>query len=549
LFRHRILTSSAVLAVLASAVVPVPAGAASRSGGAEGNYLVVYGDASQVQRGEVEARGGHVTADLSKAGVLAVRTSNPAALQALPGVTGVARDRVVSVPHEQVQVLNGKDQGGGNQSDGSGCASTTASCPLQWDLARINVPQAWQTTQGSRTVKVAVLDTGLTSGHQEVGANYDSAESKSFVEPNGICPADATTFASTQDFHGHGTWTGTHVAGVNGALMTGIAPKSTLVNIRVLGACGFGYDSWVMNGMLYGNQIGAQIESMSLGGFMCGHGVIQGSYYCDNAADVGQDPALWQAYKNLVKYMLDHGTLVVAASGNDHAQLDATGQVVSHGTLANATIGPDPANDYFGLTEAPGGVPGVVAVAALNRVTAAGTAGETLYGQYGVGRKDQLSYYSNYGERIDVSAPGGARNFNVPSFDCVTSNCRRAGTSSPTASDNPEDFGAWGVNGAGAPCNNCYAFVQGTSMATPQVAGTAALALAANNELSPRQLATLLRRSVSDFANPNATPVIETDPSKPTWNYSMDYDGRGISNRLLGRGVIDASRAVGGGGD
>jgi subtilisin family serine protease len=525
--------------------VTVPAGAASRSSGGEDNYLVVYGDASQVQRGEVEARGGHVTADLSKAGVLAVRTNNPAALKALRGVTGVARDRIVSVPNEQVQVVNGADQGGDNEGGSQGCASTEASCPLQWDLARINVPQAWQRTQGSRSVKVAVIDTGLTSGHQEVGANYDSAESKSFVEPNSFCPADATTFHSTQDFHGHGTWTGTHVAGVNGALMTGIAPRSTLVNIRVLGACGFGFDSWVMNGMLYGNQIGARIESMSLGGYLCGHGIIQGSVYCGNAADVGDDPALWQAYKNLVNYMLEHGTLVVAAAGNDHVQLDRSGQVVSHGTLAGNSAKKDPLNDYFGLTEAPGGVPGVVAVAALGRVTAAGTAAETKFGQYGVGLKDQLTYYSSYGERIDVSAPGGARNYNVPRFDCLSANCGRGGPSSPTATDNPEDFGAWGVNGAGAPCNNCYAFVQGTSMATPQVAGTAVLALSVNPDLSPRELAGLLRRSVSEFIDDNATPVIETDPSSPTYNYSIDYDGRGISNRLLGRGVIDAARAVG----
>jgi subtilisin family serine protease len=544
LFRHRFLTSSAVLAVVASAFMTVPAGAASQSGAGEDNYLVVYGDSSQVQRGAVEARGGHVTVDLSKVGVLGVRTKNPAALKALPGVTGVARDRVVSVPHDQVQVVKGADERG-NNGGGNGCASTTAACPLQWDLARINVPQAWQQTKGSRTVKVAVLDTGLTSGHEEVGTNYDSAESVSFVQPNSFCPEDATTFSSTQDYYGHGTWTATHVAGVNGALMTGIAPRSTLVNVRVLGVCGFGFDSWVMQGMLYGNQIGAQIESMSLGGFLCGHGVVRGSFYCANAAAVGQDPAVWQAYQNLVNYMLAHGTLVVAAAGNDHAQLDRTGQVVSHGTLADATIGPDPANDFFGLTEAPGGVPGVVAVAALNRVTAAGKAGETLYGQYGVGRKDQLSYFSNYGDRIDVSAPGGARNFNVPRFDCVSTNCGRAGTSSVTATDNPEDFGAWGVDDAGALCHDCYAFVQGTSMATPQVAGTAALALAANRGLSPRDLAGLLRRSVSDFTNADATPAIEDDPSKPTWNYSMDYDARGISNRLLGGGVIDAARAVG----
>src|SRR6202022_4237036 len=109
--------------------------------------------------------------------------------------------------------------------------------------------------------------------------------------------------------------------------------------------------------------------------------------------------------------------------------------VISHGTLALYKPIPHPANDLFGLSEAPGGVPGVVAVAAVNRVTAEGDDGETVYGQCGVGRKDQLTYYSSYGERIDVSAPGGARNYNVPSFECLSAECRRLGPSSSTASD------------------------------------------------------------------------------------------------------------------
>ena len=35
----------------------------------------------------------------------------------------------------------------------------------------------------------------------------------------------------------------------------------------------------------------------------------------------------------------------------------------------------------------------------------------------GQGRQDQLAYYSNYGPRIDVAAPGGARKFNLPYWD------------------------------------------------------------------------------------------------------------------------------------
>jgi subtilisin family serine protease len=530
--------SFAIAALAASMFATVPSAAAS----GEESYIVVYGNSSQVHQDQIRARGAEVEGDLSKAGLLAVRTSHPDALKALPGVKGVAKDRVrFQVPKEQVMPF---EEG---SSDSGGCASTEGSCPLQWDLARIHVPQAWNQTMGSASVKVAVIDTGVTSSHVEVGSNYDKAESKSFVQANPFCPDDASSHASIEDFHGHGTWTATHVAGVNGARMTGIAPKSTLVNIRVLGACGFGFDSWVLSGMLYGNQVGAKVESMSLGGYLCAHGIVEGSAYCDTAAHVGDDPIIWQAYQSVGNYLISHGTLVVAAAGNDHVRLDASGTVVSHGTLALNSTTNDPFNDLFGLTEVPGGAPGVVAVAAVNRVTAQGDDSETKYGQFGVGRKDQLTYYSSYGERIDVSAPGGARNYNVPRFECISANCGRLGRSAPGATDNPGDFGAWGVDAVGNPCSTCYIYVQGTSMATPQVAGVAVLALSANHHLSSRDLARLLKRSVTSFIDSNATPGIAQDPDMPTFNFSLAYGEDGISNRLMGRGVIDAAKAVGAG--
>ncbi len=537
---RRTLVSFAIAALAAGILTAIPSAASN----GEESYLVVYGSSSEVHKDQVRAKGAEIEADLSPAGVLAVRTSRPEALRALPGVVGVAKDKArFETPKEEVIPFED-----GSSDAAQGCASTETSCGLQWDLARTHVPQAWNKTHGSAGVKVAVVDTGLTSGHQEVGPNYDKAESKSFVLPNPICPMDTDTFQSIEDFHGHGTWTATHVAGVNGALMTGIAPKAALVNIRVLGACGFGFDSWVMAGMLYGNQIGARVESMSLGGYLCGHGVVEGSFYCGTAADVGDDPLIWRAYKQLVAFMLHHGTLVVAAAGNDHVQLDASGQVVSHGTLAGIVARPDPRNDFFGLTEAPGGVPGAVAVGALNRVTAEGSEEETKFGQFGVGQADQLTYYSSYGERIDVSAPGGARNYNVPTFDCLTSACKRLAISGPSATDNPGDFGAWGtkvVNKVTVPCNICYAFVQGTSMATPQVAGAAVLALSVHPHLSTHELARLLRRSVTSFTDPNATPTIAQDPEMPTWNFSLAYGQAGVPNSLMGRGVIDTARAVG----
>jgi hypothetical protein len=50
---------------------------------------------------------------------------------------------------------------------------------------------------------------------------------------------------------------------------------------------------------------------------------------------------------------------------------------------------------------------------------------------------------------------------------------------------------------------------------------------------------------VTTFINPNATPGIAQEVSMPTWNFSLAYGQAGISNSLMGRGVIDAAKAVG----
>ncbi len=526
-------------------VVPLLLGAAAADAlpavaSGEQDFLVVFDRPSSAAVAQVEAHGHHVVGDLSKAGVLVVRSRDRAALRSLPGVVGVAADRVrVRTPEEEMTVAEVSPAAVG------GCASTSASCPLQWDLDRIHVPEAWRTTMGSSSVKVAVLDTGLTSSHEEVGPNYDRAESRSFVRPTQFCAADAATFSSPEDFQGHGTWTATHVAGVNGGVMTGIAPRSTLVNVRVLGACGLGLDSWILQGMLYAGQIGARVESMSIGGFVCADGVVPGSFYCGSATNVGDDQTIFRAYQNVIDQLSSIGTVVVAAAGNEHVGLDLAGRVISAGSLAVVSPSANPANDLRGLTEVPGGVPGVVAVGALNRVTATGGPAETRFGQYGVGSSDQLTYYSNFGPRIDISAPGGARNFNVPRFDCVSASCARLGVSAAGMSDNPGDFGAWGVNPAtNAPCRNCYTFVQGTSMATPQVAGSAALTLAAHPRLSARDLVSRLKGTAQAFDDVDETPGIDDDPADPTFNFDIAYGERGVRNSAMGIGVVDAARAV-----
>jgi serine protease len=89
-----------------------------------------------------------------------------------------------------------------------------------------------------------------------------------------------------------------------------------------------------------------------------------------------------------------------------------------------------------------------------------------------VGRSSARAYYSNYGTGVDVAAPGGDQSTGTANGILSTLN---AGTRSPGA--------------------DSYAYYQGTSMATPHVAGVAALMLARNPALMPDQVEGLLKSS------------------------------------------------------
>ena len=89
-----------------------------------------------------------------------------------------------------------------------------------------------------------------------------------------------------------------------------------------------------------------------------------------------------------------------------------------------------------------------------------------------VGRSGGKASYSNYGSVVDVAAPGGDNGAGILST-------LNSGTSTPAA--------------------DSYAYYMGTSMATPHVAGVAALMLAANPNLTPDQVEATLKSTARAF--------------------------------------------------
>lgn len=128
-------------------------------------------------------------------------------------------------------------------------------------------------------VHVYVIDTGLAVNHPEFAGRVGNG--KDFVrDGNGV-----------KDCNGHGT----HVAGIIGSNVFGVAPGATIHPVRVLGCDGYGYWSDFIAALNWvkANAPRASVANASVGG-----------YY---------DPAVNQAVNNFV----NSGTPLVVAAGNE----------------------------------------------------------------------------------------------------------------------------------------------------------------------------------------------------------------------------------------
>lgn len=122
---------------------------------------------------------------------------------------------------------------------------------VDWALRALRVGKAWKITQGGG-VKVAILDTGYARGHPDL----------------------QRAVKAYRDFTGQGIYDGdghgTHVAGIVGARandigVVGVAPRCKLLIAKVLNNQGWGKTQWIVNGIKWAADQGADIISMSLG--------------------------------------------------------------------------------------------------------------------------------------------------------------------------------------------------------------------------------------------------------------------------------------------
>ncbi len=289
----------------------------------------------------------------------------------------------------------------------------------QWHYPQIKLPQAWDVTQGSQNVIVAVLDTGIVSAHPDfsgrlVGgfdmiSNPQSARDGDGRDGN---PEDVGDSQTPQGSSFHGT----HVAGTigananNGIGIAGVDWNCRLMTVRVLGQGGGTIDD-IANGILYAaglpNGSGvlppqrADVINMSLGG-----------------------PGLNAVLEQACNEAAAAGVLLVAAAGNDNSSQPSS----------------------------PAAFASVLSVGAVDLVK-------------------QRAPYSNFSPTVDLWAPGGdmGSDRNGDQFP--------DGVLSTMADDQGNLF---------------YKFENGTSMASPHIAGVASLVKAANPSLTASQIRQIL---------------------------------------------------------
>lgn len=136
---------------------------------------------------------------------------------------------------------------------------------LEYGVDNIDAEVVWGGSQGATTVvagqggfgaRVAVLDTGIDCGHEDLAAGC-------------VYGANFASFFGGQPFDGHGH--GTHVAGIiaaraNGVGVIGVAPEATVYAVKVLDDGGSGAWSWVAAGIDWAVTNNMDVINMSLSG-------------------------------------------------------------------------------------------------------------------------------------------------------------------------------------------------------------------------------------------------------------------------------------------
>jgi lantibiotic leader peptide-processing serine protease len=421
----------------------------------------------------IEKSGGKVERIIEEIGIVEVASTDPAFLTNVKKDTNVqSAGRELEAyletdPDTKVNFTPGQPNGEKVTLD----ASAESYWDKQWDMQRLtNDGKSYNINDGNEDTVVAVIDTGIDFSHPDLKENADLAGSKTFVP--------GTTDA--WDKNGHGT----HVAGsiaANGKVK-GVGPGLTVRAYRVFGATGGAQQSWITDAIVAAANDGVEVINMSIGGWR---------WMAHNLDEKG-DSASVVAYHRAIQYAIQKGVTVVVSSGNDSKDLNNLHDMQAYWKTTYGL-------DIKGPSRVvPAQIPGVITVSSSNEWST-----------------DGIAFYSNYGNAIDVAAPGGD---NGPVYDGLYRK-DPAGNYLNTRDFTYRTLSTYPTYpvGGGAGTNattqfsdgkwHGYSYLHGTSMAAPKVAGVAGVIKAAHPEYSPAQVAAAIRQSAIDFGKVGVDPL------------------------------------------
>lgn len=157
---------------------------------------------------------------------------------------------------------------------------------LEWHLAAIQAPGAWNYTVGSRTVPVAMIDSGVDGTHPDLAANLVAGYN--FVSGN----------TNTSDTMGHGTTTAGTLAAVgnNGIGVVGVEWTSAIMPLVVVDSTGYASYLNIADAIIYAAEHGVRVANISIGGTSSS-----------------------STLQTAVNYAWSQGTVVFASAGNGGA--------------------------------------------------------------------------------------------------------------------------------------------------------------------------------------------------------------------------------------
>lgn len=293
-------------------------------------------------------------------------------------------------------------------------------------------------TEDGTGVRVCVCDTGIDTDHLMYADRIDFAASHDF----------ANNDSNPEDDHGHGAHVSGIAVGGTGLSVTfnascdgtepfqGVAPGATLIGVKILNQNGGGSDSDIVAGIDHCADPALPGGQADVINLSIGTGQFSGA--CDSH--------VWAVAANNA---VDAGVTVVAASGNDGfpnalASPACASKVISVGATYKA--------DYPRCEDTTSSFTWCLDFFCFDRCTDDMPTGDTLV------------CFSNQSDNLDVSAPGSI---------------------------------IWSASTASGGATVTQ--MSGTSMASPQVAGLAALIIDADPTLTPAQVRQLIRDGALDF--------------------------------------------------